>query len=65
METKDRKKLVERLFGQYFTFSSIKSTNSLNPPKKNYKKNITNQIDSHIALDFMWTMKKKIKILKI
>jgi len=38
METKDRKKLVERLFGQYFTFSSIKSTNSLNPQKKMLKK---------------------------
>jgi len=50
METKERKKLVGRLVGQYFTFSSIKSTNSFNPQK--LKKNITNQIDSHIALRF-------------
>jgi len=63
METKDRKKLVGRLVGQYFTFSSIKSTNSFNPQKIK-KKTITNQIDSHIALRFYVDHEKKFKIQK-
>jgi len=59
METKDRKKLVGRLVGHYFTFSSIKSTNFFNPQKFE-EKNITNQIDSHIALRFYVDHEKKI-----